>query len=288
MAQTLGVRFSYTEDGAFALDGVSISVERGEFVAVIGRNGSGKSTMARHLNALLRPTAGTVLIEGRDTADDAETWEIRRAAGMVFQNPDNQLVATIVEDDAAFGPENLGVPPEEIRARVDKALADVGMTEHAKSAPHRLSGGQKQRVAIAGVLAMKPDCVILDEPTAMLDPVGREDVMATAERLNRDDGITIILITHDMDEAARAGRVIVMDSGRVVMDAPPREVFSRADELARYGLGVPQAAECAQALRALGFEADPGILGGAELAEAVSKLRGSGSLDADRDNQSDI
>ncbi|MCL2619272.1 MAG: energy-coupling factor transporter ATPase, partial [Defluviitaleaceae bacterium] len=225
-----------TPQGFTALDDVNITVRRGEFVAVLGHNGSGKSTFAKHVNVLLRPSSGTMRVAGLDTSDDAHIWRIRQHAGMVFQNPDNQLIATIVEDDVAFGPENLCLEPDGIRARVDWALGAVDMAEAARRPPHLLSGGQKQRVAIAGILAMRPDCIVLDEPTAMLDPIGRREVLRTVSRLNREDGITIVLITHYMDEAARADRVIVMEGGRVKMDDVPAKVFTRLDRLRELGL----------------------------------------------------
>ncbi|HHV56882.1 MAG TPA: energy-coupling factor transporter ATPase [Firmicutes bacterium] len=246
--------------GRPALADVTLSIAAGEFVAVIGHNGSGKSTLAKHLNALLLPTEGRVLVKGLDTRRSEHLWDIRQTAGMVFQNPDNQIVATAVEEDVAFGPENLGVPPAEIRRRVDEALAIVGMSEFRRVAPHLLSGGQKQRIAIAGVLAMRPAALILDEPTAMLDPAGRREVLETVVRLNREEGITIVYITHFMEEAVRAGRVVVMDDGRVVLDGPPREVFARVAELRRLGLDVPQVTELALRLKERGVELPPGIL----------------------------
>ena len=241
-------RFDENDKNTLALQDVDISVQTGEFVAILGHNGSGKSTLARHLNALLVPTAGTVWVKGMDTKEPENAWPIRQLAGMVFQNPDNQLVATIVEEDVAFGPENLGVPSSEIRKRVHESLNDVGMTEFTQSQPHQLSGGQKQRIAIAGILAMKPDCIILDEPTAMLDPSGRAEVMETVTRLNKEAGITIILITHFMEEAVQAGRVIVMDDGKVVMDGQPREIFSQVEEMKKLGLDVPAATALAHNL----------------------------------------
>jgi len=241
-------RYDENDKNTLALQDVDISIEAGEFVAVLGHNGSGKSTLARHLNALLVPTSGTVWVKGMDTKEPENAWPIRQLAGMVFQNPDNQLVATIVEEDVAFGPENLGVPSSKIRARVDEALSSVRMSEFAQSQPHQLSGGQKQRIAIAGILAMKPDCIILDEPTAMLDPSGRAEVIETVMRLNKEAGITIILITHFMEEAVQAGRVIVMDDGKVVMDGKPREIFSQVDKMKALGLDVPAATALAHSL----------------------------------------
>jgi energy-coupling factor transport system ATP-binding protein len=235
------------------LKDINIDIKAGEFVAILGHNGSGKSTLARHLNALLVPTAGTLWIKGLDSSLQEHVWDIRQTTGMVFQNPDNQLIATVVDEDVAFGPENLGVPSKEIRTRVDEALANVGMGEFASFAPHNLSGGQKQRVAIAGVLAMKPDCIVLDEPTAMLDPSGRREVMDTITRLNHDEGITVILITHFMEEAAKAQRVLVMDNGRVVMDDIPRIIFNRVDELKKLRLDVPHITALAHILRKNGI-----------------------------------
>ena len=244
--QTEGLRFAYAEEGAvnpFVLDGVSLDIEEGSFVAVLGHNGSGKSTLAKHLNAILLPSGGKVYVDGIDTADEDKLLDIRRTVGMVFQNPDNQLVATVVEEDVAFALENMGVPPEEIRKRVDDALRAVGMYEYRAQAPHRLSGGQKQRIAIAGVIAMMPRCVVLDEPTAMLDPQGRREVMNVVRELNRKFGITVILITHHMDEAVQAQRVVVMHKGNVLMDGAPREIFTQVDKLRAASLTVPQTIE---------------------------------------------
>ena len=239
MIECRGVSFSY--DGAVsALDGVDLNIEDGEFFCILGGNGSGKSTFAKHLNALLQPDAGTVRINGMDASDPELVYDIRSTAGMVFQNPDNQLVATVVEEDVAFALENMGVPPEEIRKRVDDALRAVGMYEYRAQAPHRLSGGQKQRIAIAGVIAMMPRCVVLDEPTAMLDPQGRREVMNVVRELNRKFGITVILITHHMDEAAQAQRLIVMAGGHIIDDGPPTEVFQHVDTLRSAGLAVPE------------------------------------------------
>ncbi|HHU77292.1 MAG: energy-coupling factor transporter ATPase [Caldicoprobacterales bacterium] len=236
-----------------ALDGVSLDIRKGEFVAVIGHNGSGKSTLAKHINGLMLPMSGQVIVKGMDTRDENLIWDIRQVAGMVFQNPDNQLVATIVEEDVAFGPENLAVPPEQIRLRVDDALKAVKMLQFAKSAPHLLSGGQKQRLAIAGIIAMRPEIIILDEPTAMLDPSGRKEVMDTVHYLNEEEGITIVHITHFMEEAIRAHRVVVMEEGRIIMDGPPREIFRQVSELREIGLDVPQIAELAYELKKEGF-----------------------------------
>lgn len=267
------LKFSYGEDGdaekTEVLHGINLSVRRGEFLAVLGHNGSGKSTFAKHLNSILIPTSGTVTVEGTDTADESRLYDIRQKVGMVFQNPDNQLVATIVEEDVAFAPENLGVPPQEIRQRVDYALAAVGMSEYAKHAPHMLSGGQKQRIAIAGVLAMKPHVLVMDEPTAMLDPVGRREIMETVKKLNREEHMTVVLITHYMDEAAQADRIAVMEHGHKVMEGTPREIFSRVEELKKIGLDVPQATELAYELGRDGFELGHGVLTAEECAAAV-------------------
>ena len=222
------------------LKGVSMDIKRGEFVAVLGHNGSGKSTIAKHMNAILLPCGGRVYVEGIDTSDEERIFDIRQRVGMVFQNPDNQIVATIVEEDVAFALENLGVPPDEMRERVDSALKSVGMYEYREHSPSQLSGGQKQRVAIAGIIAMRPDCIVLDEPTAMLDPKGRKSVLETIRMLNRDFGITIVLITHYMDEAAQADRIVVMDNGEIIMDGKPKEVFSEVETMKRIGLDVPQ------------------------------------------------
>ena len=240
------VRFSYvTAEGVapIVLDGVSLSIEEGSFVAVLGHNGSGKSTLAKHFNSILLPTGGRVYVDGMDTADEELLLAIRRTVGMVFQNPDNQIVANVVEEDVAFAPENLGVPPEEIRRRVDDALKAVGMYEFREHAPHLLSGGQKQRIAIAGVIAMQPRCIVLDEPTAMLDPIGRADVLRTIKALNRQRGVTVVLITHHMDEAVQAQRVVVMHKGNVLMDGTPREIFTQVDKLRAASLTVPQTIE---------------------------------------------
>lgn len=255
-----------------ALDGVDLQIRPGEFVAVIGANGSGKSTLARHFNALLLPAEGTVTVHGLDTLDENNLWKIRQDTGMVFQNPDNQIIAGIVEEDVAFGPENLGVPTEELERRVEQALERVGMTAFRMNSPNRLSGGQKQRIAIAGMLAMKPKCILMDEPTAMLDPVGRKEVIETVHELNREEGITIVLITHYMEEAVDADRVIVMDGGKLVMDGTPREVFSRVEELKACRMTVPQVTELAHELRKEGVELPEGILTIDEFTEALWKL----------------
>ena len=257
-----------------ALQGLSFSVEKGEFIAILGRNGSGKSTLAKHLNALLLPSEGTVWVEEMKTSDEARLWDIRSTAGMVFQNPDNQIVATVVEEDVGFGPENMGVPTEEIWERVDKSLKAVGMAAYAKSAPHRLSGGQKQRVAIAGVMAMKPKCIIFDESTAMLDPIGRREVLRTVRELNEKEGITVLLITHYMEEAALAGRIMIMNRGRLVMDGTPRSIFSRRQELEALGLQVPQTTALADALRESGLPLSEGICQEEDLAEELAALYG--------------
>ncbi len=254
-----------------ALSGVDFRAYRGQFVAVLGHNGSGKSTLARHFNALLLPTEGTVWIKGMNTADESLLWEIRSTAGMVFQNPDNQIVATVVEDDVAFGPENLGIPREEIRRRVDESLEAVHMSQHTLKAPHMLSGGQKQRVAIAGVLALHPEVVVMDEPTAMLDPKGRRQVLASIDHLKRE-GITVVLITHFMEEAALADRVVVMDNGRVALEGPPSEVFSQRAELRAMGLDVPPMAELQGLLAEAGVELNGNILSVEEMAGALWQL----------------
>ncbi len=261
--------FSYAEAPEPALRGVSLDILPGTFTAVLGANGSGKSTLAKHLNAILLPSEGSVLVRGMDTRDPENLIPIRRRVGMVFQNPDNQIVANVVEDDVAFAPENLGVDPDEIRHRVDGALRHVGMYEYRLHAPHLLSGGQKQRVAIAGVLAMQPEVLVLDEPTAMLDPRGRREVVDTVEALCRSDGITVVLITHHMDEAARADRVVVMDRGRIAMDGTPREIFPRVEELRALSLAVPDATALAAELNAAGLDLPADILTPAECAAAI-------------------
>ena len=253
-----------------ALDDVSLSIRRGEFVAIIGTNGSGKSTLAKHFNVLLQPTEGTVTVCGFNTLDDEHIWNIRQHVGMVFQNPDNQIVAAVVEEDVAFGPENLGVPSAEIRKRVDNALAAVNMTEYAEHGPHLLSGGQKQRIAIAGVLAMKPDCIVLDEPTAMLDPKGRLEVLETIHRLNKEEGITIVIITHFMEEAVTADRVVVMKNGVKLQEGTPREIFTQVDTLKDLGLDVPVAAEVASKLIQKGVDIPKDIITNDELGDALT------------------
>lgn len=279
MLQTKNLTFEYIrrdEEGnvegiTTAVDDVSVSVNRGEFIAILGHNGSGKSTLAKHFNALLYPTEGTVIVDGMDTKDGEHLWDIRREAGMIFQNPDNQIIGQVVEEDVGFGPENMGVPTEEIWARVDEALTAVGMTEYRKASPNRLSGGQKQRVSIAGVLAMHPKCIIMDEPTAMLDPKGRAEVIRAAHQLNREEGITILLITHYMEEVIDADRVLVMDRGKVVMQGTPREVFSRVDDLTALRLAVPQVTLLAHELRKAGLPLSEGILTRRELIEQLTR-----------------
>ena len=255
-----------------AVNDFSLEVPEGQFLAVLGHNGCGKSTVAKLINGILVPNKGKVTVKGMDTSDESKTVDIRRTVGMVFQNPDNQIVATIVEDDVAFGPENLGVEPSEIRKAVDNALKAVGMYEFRKREPHRLSGGQKQRVAIAGVIAMNTKCIVMDEPTAMLDPQGRKEVMDTVMKLNREFGITVILITHYMDEAVKADRVIVIDGGRIAMDGTPKEVFRNVERMKKLGLDVPQATELAYRLRKKGFKLPEDILDENECAEAILKV----------------
>jgi len=281
MIKTKGLCFEYLQyneetaehDKTQALQNIDISIEKGEFVAILGANGSGKSTLAKHMNALLHPTEGTIWVDGCDTKDESLLWDVRQSVGMVFQNPDNQIIATIVEEDIAFGPENLGVEPGEIRRRVDDALEAVSMTEYAGSPPHFLSGGQKQRISIAGVLAMKPDCIVLDEPTAMLDPKGRREVIDTVARLNKEENITVILITHFMDEAIKANRVIVMDGGKVAMDDTPRRVFAQAERVRELWLDVPQMTEIAQGLRELGVPMKDDILTIDEMVGEICRLK---------------
>lgn len=256
-----------------AVDDVSFSINRGEFVVILGRNGSGKSTMAKHMNALLVPTEGKVYVDKMDTSDEENTWNIRNKAGMVFQNPDNQIVATIVEEDVAFGPENLGIEPKEIRARVEDSLKRVKMFEYKKHAPHLLSGGQKQRVAIAGVLAMMPECIVFDEPTAMLDPSGRKEVINTIKELNDEYGITIVLITHYMEEAVEADRIIVMDTGKEVMEGSPRKIFSNVKAMKEIGLDVPQVTELAYELNQEGININSDILTIDEMVNELCRLK---------------
>ena len=273
--QARDLTFRYTTAEGVAptvLDHVDLDIEAGTFVAILGHNGSGKSTFAKHLNAILLPTSGKVYVDGMDTTDEDKLLDIRRTIGMVFQNPDNQIVASVVEEDVAFAPENLGVPSAEIRRRVDEALEAVGMTEYARHAPHLLSGGQKQRVAIAGVLAMRPRCIVLDEPTAMLDPVGRREVLDTVCRLQRELGMTVVLITHHMDEAARAQRLVVMDNGHVVMDGPPAQVFQNVVGLRRLGLEVPDSVSLLYELRQAGLDVPLDVLTCEDCAQALAHI----------------
>lgn len=262
-----------TDEGKLAINGVNLTVNKGEFLVVLGRNGSGKSTLAKHINALLLPSGGKVYVGGMDTSDSNNVWSVRNKAGMVFQNPDNQIVATIVEEDVAFGPENLGVDSKEIRQRVDEALKNVGMFEYRRHAPHLLSGGQKQRIAIAGILAMRPECIVFDEPTAMLDPSGRKEVIKTIKDINKNYGITIILITHFMEEAAEADRIIVMDKGSLVMEGTPREIFKEVSLMKKIGLDVPQMTELAYELRNSGININSDILTIEEMVGKLCQLR---------------
>ncbi|MBQ7017271.1 MAG: energy-coupling factor transporter ATPase [Firmicutes bacterium] len=281
MLRSEKLEFTYTieeEDGTvaeamYALKGVDISVQKGEFVVILGHNGSGKSTFARHINALLEPSGGTLWIQGMNTKEEDKVWLIRQKAGMIFQNPDNQMIASVVEEDVAFGPENLGMQPERIRASVKEALEAVGMVEYRKSAPTRLSGGQKQRIAIAGVLAMKPECIVLDEPTAMLDPKGRREVMKTLWKLNKEDKMTVIHITHYMEEAVNADRIIVMENGKVALEGTPREVFAEVEMLKNIGLDVPQMTELSYRLRKNGLDVPADILTTEEMVEALCQLK---------------
>ena len=273
--KTEGLRFSYTTAEGVSpvvLDGVDLDIQVGTFVAVLGHNGSGKSTLAKHMNAILLPSGGKVYVDGMDTADETRLLDVRRTVGMVFQNPDNQIVANVVEEDVAFAPENLGVPPEEIRRRVDDALKAVGMYEFREHAPHLLSGGQKQRIAIAGVIAMQPRCIVLDEPTAMLDPIGRADVVRTIKQLNRERGVTVVLITHHMDEAAQADRLVVMAKGRVVADGSPKKVFSDVEGLRSVGLTVPYTTQLLWELRQAGYDVPLDALSDEECAAALFDL----------------
>ena len=277
MLKAEDVRFQYEyqdEVPQIVLRGINLTVEKGSFVALLGHNGCGKSTLAKHFNAILLPTGGRVLVGEMDTADEANTYPVRRLVGMVLQNPDNQLVSTIVEEDVAFGPENLGIPPAEIRARVDEALAAVDMTAYRDHSPHKLSGGQKQRIAIAGVIAMHPDCILLDEPTAMLDPQGRQEVLDTVCRLNREQGMTVVLITHYMEEAALADRVVVMEEGRILEDGSPREIFAKIDRIQALGLDVPLPTALCAALRQRGVDMPTDLLTPEECAQALlEKIR---------------
>ncbi len=266
----------YGEDGGIestyrAIDDVDLDVKRGEFVAILGHNGSGKSTLAKHINAILIPTGGTLYVDGKDTSDEENVWDVRKSAGMVFQNPDNQIIGTVVEEDVGFGPENMGVPTQEIWERVAESLKAVGMWEYRKSSPNKLSGGQKQRVAIAGVVAMHPKCIVLDEPTAMLDPNGRKEVIRTVRALNQVEDVTVLLITHYMEEVIYADKVIVMDDGKIVMQGTPREIFSQVDTLKKYGLDVPQVTMLAHELRKEGLAIPEGILSVEELVDQLCR-----------------
>lgn len=261
------------ESTSRAVDHVDLDVQEGDFVAILGHNGSGKSTLAKHINAILLPTEGTLIVDGNDTKDESKIWDIRQTAGMVFQNPDNQIIGTIVDEDVGFGPENMGVPTPEIWERVEKSLRAVGMWEYRSHSPNKLSGGQKQRVAIAGVVAMRPKCIILDEPTAMLDPNGRKEVIRTVHELNKSEHVTVVLITHYMEEVIGADKVIVMDQGKIVMQGTPREVFSHVEELKRYRLDVPQATLVAHELQKAGIDLPDGILSNEELTAALEDYR---------------
>ncbi|WP_333861083.1 energy-coupling factor transporter ATPase [Clostridium sp.] len=275
LCKDVSYKYEDTENGSskLAVDHVTFEVKKGEFLVILGRNGSGKSTIAKHMNVLLIPTGGKVYVEGLDTCDEKNIWNIRNKAGMVFQNPDNQIVATIVEEDVAFGPENLGVLPEEIRLRVDDCLKRVNMQEYKRYAPHLLSGGQKQRVAIAGVLAMRPDCIIFDESTAMLDPSGRREVMNTIKEINGKYNMTVILITHYMEEAVEADRIIVMDEGKIIMEGTPRRIFSKVREMKDMGLDVPQMTELAYELKANGVDIRSDILTIDEMVSELCRLK---------------
>lgn len=277
MIKTKHLQYAYRTDKTpiqFVLDDVNIEIKSGEFVAVLGHNGCGKSTLAKHFNGLLLPTGGNVYVCDMDTKDDELYWDVRRSVGMVFQNPDNQLVATVVEEDVAFAPENLGVPSEEIGKRVDEALKAVGMYEYRKHAPHRLSGGQKQRIAIAGAIAMRPKCIVLDEPTAMLDPKGRKEVLETIKRLKEEENMTVVLITHYMEEAAKADRVIVMDKGNVLLDDTPRKVFEEVKLLKKIGLDVPQVTELLYELKKAGMPIEHDVLTVEECADRLMEFIG--------------
>ena len=264
----------HVEEVKRAIDDVDVDIKKGDFVAILGHNGSGKSTFAKQINGILMPTGGTVLVSGMDTRDEDHIWDVRKTAGMVFQNPDNQIIGNVVEEDVGFGPENLGVTTDEIWRRVDESLEAVGMTAFRLQSPNKLSGGQKQRVAIAGVMAMKPQCIILDEPTAMLDPNGRKEVIRTVRELNKSQGVTVLLITHYMEEATWADRIIVMDDGKIVMDGKPREIFSKVRQLKECGLDVPQATELAYELKEAGMPLPEGILSREELVLELGKIFG--------------
>lgn len=257
-----------------AIDNINLEINKGDFVAILGANGSGKSTFAKHINAILYPTEGTIWVNGMNTAEDKNLWDIRQSAGMVFQNPDNQIIATVVEEDVGFGPENLGVETDEIWQRVEASLKAVGMLKYRKMSPNKLSGGQKQRVAIAGIMAMKPECIVLDEPTAMLDPNGRKEVISTIRELNKKEHVTVILITHHMDEVIYADKVFVMEKGHVVMQGTPRDIFSRVDDIKSYRLDVPQVTELAYELKKAGLALPEGVLTIDELVKALEGLRG--------------
>ena len=280
MVQTEKLTFEYEkrdEEGNVtgtyrAIDEIDLDVKEGQFIAVLGHNGSGKSTLAKHINAILVPTGGTMWVNGKNTRDPDELWNVRQSAGMVFQNPDNQIIGTVVEEDVGFGPENLGVPTDEIWQRVEESLRSVGMIEYRHHSPNKLSGGQKQRVAIAGVVAMEPKCIVLDEPTAMLDPVGRKEVLKTVQKLKRDKNVTVILITHYMEEVIDADKIYVMDHGHIVMKGTPREIFARVDELKAFRLDVPQVTVLADTLRKRGLNIPEGILRREELVEAICQL----------------
>lgn len=280
MVQTEKLTFEYEkrdEEGNVtgtyrAIDEIDVDVKEGQFIAVLGHNGSGKSTLAKHINAILVPTGGTMWVNGKNTRDPDELWNVRQSAGMVFQNPDNQIIGTVVEEDVGFGPENLGVPTDEIWQRVEESLRSVGMIEYRHHSPNKLSGGQKQRVAIAGVVAMEPKCIVLDEPTAMLDPVGRKEVLKTVQKLKRDKNVTVILITHYMEEVIDADKIYVMDHGHIVMEGTPREIFARVDELKAFRLDVPQVTVLADTLRKRGLNIPEGILRREELVEAICQL----------------
>ena len=261
------------DNGKKVLKNINLNIKEGEFLVVLGHNGSGKSTLAKHINALVLPTEGTVYVNGYNTSEDKHIWDIRSSAGMVFQNPDNQLVATIVEEDVAFGPENLGVPPDEIRKRVDDSLKKVGMYEYRRHAPHLLSGGQKQRVAIAGILAMEPKCIVFDEPTAMLDPKGRKSVMEIIHEINKKHGITVVLITHYMDEAVQGDRVVVIDDGEIIMNGTPKEVFSDVNKMNEVGLDVPQVTQIAYELKKEGIDISTKILNVDEMVDVLCQLK---------------